>query len=65
MKKSNQYIFTIFITLFFLNSVLFCHVEDHHEKSESSYDPFIKLILEQVAFMEGRLTSLAEAMPAD
>jgi len=44
--------------------VLFSNVfaEDHHEKSG---DPYIDLILGQVAFLEGRITSLAEAIPED
>lgn len=65
MKKSYKYIITIIISLFLVNSAIVAHGGDHHEKSESEYDPYIQLILNQVMFMEGRLTSLAEAIPAD
>ena len=41
------------------------NANDHHEKSDSELDPYISLILNQVAFMEGRITSLAEAIPED
>ena len=38
---------------------------DHHEKSDTHADPYIDLMLKQVAFMEGRITSLAEAIPEE
>lgn len=64
MKKTYKY-FLILILSALLVIPTFAHEGDHHEKSAEEYDPFIQLILDQVAFMEGRLTSLAEAIPAD
>jgi len=54
----------IVLSIFF---ILFNHssAADNHEKSESEMEPFIGLMLNQVAFMEGRITSLAEAIPED
>ena len=51
----------LLITLFLFTGNL--SAGDNHEKSE--LDPFIQLMLEQVSFMEGRITSLAEAIPED
>lgn len=65
MKKTYLYFLIIFISLILINPIFAIHVEDHHEKSESELDPYIQLILNQVAFMEGRITSLAEAIPED
>ncbi len=64
MERTYKY-FLILITSMVLINPIFAHSGDHHEKSDSEYDPFIQLMLDQVAFMEGRLTSLAEAIPAD
>jgi hypothetical protein len=35
------------------------------DQPDSHSDPYIEMILGQVAFMEGRITSLAEAIPED
>jgi uncharacterized damage-inducible protein DinB len=43
----------------------FSYNGDHHKSSKAEYDPFIQLMLDKFAFMEGRLTSLTEAIPAD
>jgi uncharacterized damage-inducible protein DinB len=64
MSKTYKYFSIALITLVLINPIL-AHSGDHHEKSDAEYDPFIELMLGQVAFMEGRLTSLAEAIPAD
>lgn len=64
MRKTYKCFLTAIITLVLINPI-FAHSGDHHKSSEAEYDPFIQLMLGQVAFMEGRLTSLAEAMPAD
>ena len=65
MKKTYKYLLTALIALVLINPVFASHVADHHEKSESENDPFIQLMLNQVVFMEGRITSLAEAIPED
>jgi uncharacterized damage-inducible protein DinB len=62
LKNSKLILIILTLFLVFFSSLI---AEDHHEKSETEYDPFIQLILGQVAFMEGRLTGLAEAIPAD
>ena len=64
MRKTYKYFLTTLLTLVLINPI-FAHSGDNHTPSESEYDPFIQLMLGQVAFMEGRLTSLAEAIPAD
>lgn len=64
MRNIKNYLFTAFLTLLLISSIN-AHSGDHHEKSDTEYDPFIQLMLGQVAFMESRLTSLAEAIPAD
>ena len=64
MRKAYIYFLTAIAALVLINPI-FAHSGDHHEKSDAEYDPFIELMLGQVAFMEGRLTSLAEAIPAD
>lgn len=46
-------------------SSIFAHEGDHPKTSDTEYDPFIQLMLGQVAFLEGRLVDLAEAIPAD
>ena len=54
----------IFFLIFVLSNSLFANsIRDQHE--ETKVDPFIDLMLNQVAFMEGRITSLAEAIPED
>ena len=63
MKKTPYLIISLLLLSFTITT--FAHEGDHHEKSDSDVDPFIGLILGQVAFMEGRLTSLAEAIPAN
>ena len=65
MKKSYIYFFVGVLTLLMINTVFASHMEDHHEKSDSTFDPFIQLMLDQTAFMEGRIISLAEAIPED
>ena len=58
MKKlSVSSILLIALLLFTVN----INAGDHHEKSD--VDPFIKMILGQVKFMEGRIIGLAEAIP--
>jgi uncharacterized damage-inducible protein DinB len=64
MRKTYKYFLTALAALVLINPI-FGHSGDHHKKSDAEYDPYIQLILGQVAFMEGRLTSLAEAIPAD
>jgi uncharacterized damage-inducible protein DinB len=64
MRKTYKYFLTAVIAWVLINPI-FAHNGDHHKSSEAEYDPFIQLILDQVTFMEGRLTSLAEAIPAD
>ena len=59
-----KYFLILIISVIMINPIL-AHDGDHHKASESEYDPFIQLILDQVAFMEGRLVGLAEAIPAD
>jgi uncharacterized damage-inducible protein DinB len=45
---------------------LFSHDNtDNHKKKATHSDPYIQLMLDQVAFMQGRITSLAEAIPED
>lgn len=38
---------------------------DHHKKKATHSDPYIQSILDQVAFMQNRITSLAEAIPEE
>ncbi len=64
MKKLNKY-FVAFLIILVSAAPNFTQDVDHHKSTESEYDPFIQLILDQVAFMEGRVTSLAEVIPAD
>lgn len=64
MRKTYKY-FIILILSLVLSSSIFAHEGDHHKSSEAEYDPYIKLMLNQVAFMEGRITSLADAIPED
>lgn len=64
MRKTFKYLLTALVTLVLINPI-FAHSGDQYKSSEAEYDPYIQLILGQVAFMEGRLTSLAEAIPAD
>ena len=64
MRKTYKYFLTALVTLVLINPI-FAHPGDQQNSSESEYDPYIQLILGQVAFMEGRLTSLAEAIPAE
>lgn len=64
MKKTYTYLIALLTSLMLINSS-FAHNGDHHKSAEVEYDPFIQLMLGQVAFMEERLTSLAEAIPAD
>lgn len=64
MKTIYKYIFASFLLLTIFNPT-FAHIGDNHKSSESDHDPFIQLILEQIEFMEGRVTSLADAIPAD
>jgi len=48
-----------------VGSEITAHGGDNHKMSETGKDPYIKLMLNQVAFMEGRITSLANAIPED
>ena len=58
--------YTLFIVFFFLALALSAHNDvDHHEKKASHEDPYIQLILDQVAFMQDRITSLAEVFPEE
>lgn len=60
MKKlSLSSILLVFLFLFNGN----INAGDHHEKSD--LDPYIQLILDEVNFMEGRIISLAEAIPGE
>ncbi len=63
MKKTYKYFLTTILTLVLTNYTVTAHGMDHHEKSDSNLDPYIQIILDQVMFMEGRITSLAEAIP--
>jgi uncharacterized damage-inducible protein DinB len=63
MKKLNLFFISLFI---FLSATLFAHnAADHHEKKAAHADPYIQSILDQVAFLQNRITSLAEAIPED
>lgn len=62
MKKINKLIITLLI---FSIAPLFAHDGKHSAASEGQADPFIQLMLDQVKFLEGRLVSLAEAIPAE
>ena len=65
MKKFYKYFFVVILTFVMFNPAFASHIEDHHEKSNLTLDPFIQLMLDQTAFMEGRITSLADAIPED
>ena len=60
MKKINLSS-VLLISLFLVTGNI--NAGDHHEKPD--LDPYIQLILGQVNFMEGRIISLAEAIPED
>lgn len=64
MKTAYKYFLTLLIALILVNPI-FAHDGDHHKETESNLDPFIQLMLDQVMFLEGRLVSLAEAIPGD
>lgn len=64
MRKTYKYFLILLMSAIMISSS-FAHVGDHHKASDTEYDPFIQLMLGQVAFLEGRLVSLAEAIPAD
>ncbi len=64
MKTIYKFILTLLVFLALLNPA-FAHTGDNYKSSETEYDPFIQLLLEQIAFMEERVTSLAEAIPAE
>jgi uncharacterized damage-inducible protein DinB len=55
----------MFISLLLVSSAIAANVGDHHKMSDTETDPYIQLMLNQVAFMEGRITSLADAIPED
>jgi len=59
LKKLKFALLFLSVSFIFAGNII---AKDHHEKSG---DPYIDLILGQVAFMEGRITSLAEAIPED
>lgn len=49
-----------------LSTMLWAHdTAEHQQEGDSHADPYINLILQQVAFMDSRITSLAEAIPQD
>lgn len=63
MNKFNIYFSILF---FILSTNFFAHEAiDHHEKKAAHSDPYIQSILDQVAFMQSRITGLAEAIPED
>lgn len=58
----------IYLLIFLVISVsnLAAHIgEDNHSAKATHSDPYLQLILDQVSFMQERITSLAEAIPAD
>jgi len=65
MKKTYKYFLILLITMVLVNPIFASNVEDHHESPDSTIDPYIELILNQVVLMEGRITSLANAIPEE
>ena len=63
MNKINTPILFLISFTIISSTLLAGNPVDHHEDAE--VDPFIGLMLGQVAFMEGRITSLAEAIPEE
>lgn len=63
MRKFN--IFFALLFLVFAINISAHDSTDNHEKKLTHADPYIQSILDQVAFMQERITSLAEAIPED
>jgi uncharacterized damage-inducible protein DinB len=62
LKNSKSAFLVLSLCFILLGSI---GAADLTEKPDTHSDPYIDLMLNQVAFMEGRISSLAEAIPAD